>query len=459
MPSMAARISSRWLTGRAERAAMSSAAATTCSSPSGSARSATRTPARNEAPARRSAARTATRMAGRRRTARPGYRGPAAGSGEVRNRIDRVAVHPHLEVEMATGRVASGAHVPDRLAPAHVGAGRNRERRLVRVRGGQAVPVVDDREVAVAPAGARGQDPAVVGGPDRLAARPPDVHPRVEPPGAEDGMRPPSEPRDDGPTGRPEQLPRMLAGSRRPSALDDPADPGRLGLQLGDGLLIALPVLLEVLQELALDLDLQVDLVQDRLLGGLDLGDPGSLLLDDLEPLLDPFLDRLDPLLPVPDELLGHLQTIHGLGVDGQHALDEGGSIGQRADVIGAQQKLEVGARSELVRGGGPLLEDLALGPELRPGPLQLRGPPGQLAAGHLERGLHLGQPGLGVVQPRPELVDPGGQLLPLPPGLPELGRHVPALFLDALQLVALALELVLDPVQPLPRRRRRGKQ
>ena len=58
----------------------------------------------------------------------------------------------HLEVQVAPGRLAGGAHVADHLALGHRLAGRHDDRRLVAVERRHAVAVVDQRHVAVAAA-------------------------------------------------------------------------------------------------------------------------------------------------------------------------------------------------------------------------------------------------------------------------------------------------------------------
>ena len=82
-------------------------------------------------------------------------------------RVDRLAAHPRLVVQVRSGRapgrtdLADDLPGPDRLADAHV------DRREVTVAGGQAVAVVDVDHPAVAAAPARGRHLAVGGGAHR----------------------------------------------------------------------------------------------------------------------------------------------------------------------------------------------------------------------------------------------------------------------------------------------------
>src|SRR3954469_4690129 len=69
---------------------------------------------------------------------------------EVPQRIDRVAVDSHLEVEVRPGGVAGGADVADYLALGDLLAAADGDARLVAVCRRDPAAVVDHREVAVA---------------------------------------------------------------------------------------------------------------------------------------------------------------------------------------------------------------------------------------------------------------------------------------------------------------------
>src|SRR5881227_4407587 len=66
---------------------------------------------------------------------------------QVAERVDGRAVHAHLEVQVRPEAVARAADVADRLALRDGGAVRDGDRRLVRIRGGKPVAVVDHDEV------------------------------------------------------------------------------------------------------------------------------------------------------------------------------------------------------------------------------------------------------------------------------------------------------------------------
>ena len=131
---------------------------------------------------------------------------------EVAERVDRVAVDPHLEVEVRPEAVAGTADVTDHVALAHLLAARDRDRALMAVGGREVAAVVDHHEVAVALLPAAVDDRAAGGGVDRRAVADADVDPLVHPSPA------PAERARDRPLHRPDQ-PRVRRCLRRAAVL------------------------------------------------------------------------------------------------------------------------------------------------------------------------------------------------------------------------------------------------
>ena len=102
---------------------------------------------------------------------------------QVAERVDRRAVHAHLEVQVRTGAEAGAAGVADHVALRDVLVAAHRDARLVPVRGREAVVVVDDDEVPVAGLPAAVDDRPRRGSVDRRALGNADVD-------ARDGSRP-----------------------------------------------------------------------------------------------------------------------------------------------------------------------------------------------------------------------------------------------------------------------------
>jgi hypothetical protein len=150
----------------------------------------------------------------------------------------------------------------------------------------------------------------------------------------------------------------------------------------------------------------------------------------------------LDPVLAVGDELPGHLHPGQDVGVHREDLLDERDPIGERGQVLGAEEHFQVRGRTDLVRGGGALVQELLLAPERFPGAVELRGPVPKLGTGVVQDRLDLGQLGLSLGQVYPQGLDLGGERPAFLLGLGQLILDRGALLLGGLDLLLLGLDL-----------------
>src|SRR3990170_4043068 len=206
---------------------------------------------------------TATRAASRRiATARncgtrfiastivPGSSSAVDGPRLPPGRVDRPAVHAHLEVYVRTRAVPGTPHAADDLALSHAAAFLGEDLREVGVECGDAAAVVDDDDLPVS-AEPPGVDDAPVGrGLHRCAAGCADVHARMHPADAEDGM--PAEPEAGGerPAGGPDECSqtarqRGLRHGARLHPKDEHFEVLGVLLQLAHHLLVRRPLALE----------------------------------------------------------------------------------------------------------------------------------------------------------------------------------------------------------------------
>src|ERR1700733_9921706 len=147
---------------------------------------------------------------------------------KVTHRVGDGAVYTNLEMQVRTEAVTGAAAVPDDVALRNRLAGRDRERALVGVAGGEPAAVVDAGVVAVAAAAGLGlgeDHGAVGGGADRGAFRDGDVDPGMELVAGADVAA--TEGRDHRPVARPDQAAAAPLG--RPRRQRRRAGGGELG--------------------------------------------------------------------------------------------------------------------------------------------------------------------------------------------------------------------------------------
>src|ERR687892_436318 len=367
---------------------------------------------------------------------------------------------------MAPRGEAGGAHEPDLLTAAHARSRGPADAGRVGVRRGEPLAGAARGGVAVPAVGAGREHGAVLGGVDRLAARPADVHARVEPGGSVHRVSAVAESGHDGAAGRPEQFAAVLPRAARARALDQSLDPGRLRFELGDRLFVALPGAVEIFEGLGGELDLEVDLLEEGLLLRRHGSDPLGLAPDLAEPHGHPVLVHADAVLPGGHELAGHPHPGEQVRAHRQDPLDVERSVGDRPEVVGAQDRFGVCGRPKLVRGGGLGVQQLLLGQQVGPGALQSLRPQLELMARHVQRGLHLGELRLSRGQVLLEEPDLGGQSRPMLLGGRELLPDVPALLCRLLELLTPLVQPALDLLEllrgrgrPAHRRQRHRKR